>query len=396
MQPEAAPGTPSWLAHVNDRAALKLALEHRVITRNLVHQTTGLSKPTSSQMIARLIAANLIREVGPVPGHRGPNPIGYAPNLEAQLGVAMEIKEVSISATLVDVLGDPHPVVQIKRNRDITEQQAEQTAVAEVAEALAEATRAAGSNPEDVRQLLLSVPASVSPYSDQLAFAGSVSPWPLDGLATLLSSHLGKCVTFDRDAYLAAAAEMGHRPDCSDLALFWIGWGLGLTTVTDGQIVRGAAGRAGEVGYWVPNPESSPKDMQALLGPAGLIPLMQQIGYEGSDFAEAVAYLADTCSDERQPSDAEKEVLETITKRIVELVAPTLFLTDPDLLVLGGETGAAGGARLAAMVQEEVVAQTGWQLPVESTVMSDDLPLTGAREKLRGMLIEAMLDSIAE
>lgn len=54
------PGTPRVLRAMNDRAALDLLLEHGPLSRTRIGKLTGLSKPTASQLLARLEAAGLV------------------------------------------------------------------------------------------------------------------------------------------------------------------------------------------------------------------------------------------------------------------------------------------------------------------------------------------------
>ncbi|WP_159062342.1 MarR family transcriptional regulator, partial [Streptomyces caniscabiei] len=57
-------GTPRVLRAMNDRAALDLLLEHGPLSRTRLGRLTGLSKPTASQLLARLEAAGLVVATG--------------------------------------------------------------------------------------------------------------------------------------------------------------------------------------------------------------------------------------------------------------------------------------------------------------------------------------------
>ena len=66
------PGTPRLLRAMNDRAALDLLLAHGPLSRPALGELTGLSKPTASQLLARLEAAGLVRADRQQPGPAGP------------------------------------------------------------------------------------------------------------------------------------------------------------------------------------------------------------------------------------------------------------------------------------------------------------------------------------
>ncbi len=108
-----APGTPSWLRERNDRTALEALFEHGPLTRNRLGELTGMSKPTAAQMVARLETAGLIGPVGEVSGGRGPNAVSYGVLPDRARGVAIDIREKVMVATVVDALDGDHPVVEL-------------------------------------------------------------------------------------------------------------------------------------------------------------------------------------------------------------------------------------------------------------------------------------------
>ena len=70
---------------MNDRAALDLLLEHGPLSRTRIGKLTGLSKPTASQLLARLEAAGLVVATGTTEGRPGPNAQLYAVNARRRL-----------------------------------------------------------------------------------------------------------------------------------------------------------------------------------------------------------------------------------------------------------------------------------------------------------------------
>ena len=58
---------------MNDRAALDLLLSQGPLSRTTLGNLTGLSKPTASQLLARLEAAGLVHASGTSAGRPGPN-----------------------------------------------------------------------------------------------------------------------------------------------------------------------------------------------------------------------------------------------------------------------------------------------------------------------------------
>src|SRR3954470_18682484 len=71
------PRPPSVLRVMNDRAALDLLVAHGPLTRTRIGELTGLSKPTTSQILGRLETAGLVRTTGSQSGRPGPNAVLY-------------------------------------------------------------------------------------------------------------------------------------------------------------------------------------------------------------------------------------------------------------------------------------------------------------------------------
>lgn len=72
----------------------------------------------------------------------------------------------------------------------------------------------------------------------------------------LLSARLGMEVEVDNDATCAAVAEwqLGAARGCDEMVMVTLGTGIGGGMVTNGQLLRGANGFAGEIGHMVIDP----------------------------------------------------------------------------------------------------------------------------------------------
>src|SRR4051794_30240729 len=99
------PGTPRLLRALNDRAAFRLLLEHGRLARTEISALAGLSKPTASQMLARLEAAGLVVPVGTAAGGPGRAAQLYEINPAAGHAVAFDVTHVGVQALIVDLGG---------------------------------------------------------------------------------------------------------------------------------------------------------------------------------------------------------------------------------------------------------------------------------------------------
>jgi predicted NBD/HSP70 family sugar kinase len=351
-----APGTPSWLRERNDRTALEALFEHGPLTRNRLGELTGMSKPTAAQMVARLEQAGLIAPVGEVSGGRGPNAVSYGVRADRSRGVAIDIREHVIAATVVDALDAEHPVVEIAVPAG---QDAARTPEGDVQSAIAAACEAAGVDPITVEHVLVGVQAAISADGDHLFFTDTLPGWPELGARHRIADALHIEVELDNDVNLAAVAERasGAAQGANDFALLWMSDGLGVAVDLGGMVHRGAAGGAGEIGY-LPVPAGA-----AHLDPA----------------AEDLTDLVGRGAFERLGGI---QTLEVYAERVAIVAAPVLAVLDPELVVLGGPIGIAGGERLAQLVAANLAKTPRWNPEVRPTEIESQPVLGGARRML--------------
>ncbi|WP_028050540.1 ROK family transcriptional regulator [Cellulomonas sp. URHD0024] len=375
------PGTPGLLRAMNDRAALALLLEHGPLTRAQIGELTGLSKPTASQVVARLEQLDLIDVVGSVAAVRGPSAVTYGVRTHRAHAVAVDLRPHRVLSTLVDATGGEHPVAEVSLARTASER----SAVGDISAAIQAACEAAGTTPDTVVAAAVGVQGAVDPRTDDLAFVGLMPGWPRKAVRPQLEDGLGLNVRIDNDVKLAAVAERvegaGHEVDA--FALLWIGDGLGLAVDLGGTLHRGAAGGAGEIGYL---PVTGAKDLQDLVGGIAMGKLARAHGVRGRTLDSVLAELA--------THPAKHAVLGELAERVAVGVIPVLAVLDPPVVVLGGPTGAAGGQTLADLVRGHIRRTTRWSPHISVSTVADHPVLRGARSVVGADLRSRLLDLV--
>src|SRR6476619_275306 len=84
-------GTPALLRTLNQGALMQRLRDGGPLSRAQLARDTGLSKPTVSQALAELEAAQLVRAVGPAAPSRGRTAILYEPDPTAGYVVGIDI-----------------------------------------------------------------------------------------------------------------------------------------------------------------------------------------------------------------------------------------------------------------------------------------------------------------
>ena len=361
------PGTSAWLRTRNDREALHLFLEHGALTRTRLGELSGMSKPTATQMIARLESAGLIRPVGEVAGSRGPSAVSWNVRSDRVAGVAVSMLEDCIQAVVVDALDRRHPIVELEVCGE------PRSPERDIDRAIDAACAASGVERRTVEVVTAGVQAAVSSESDTLSLTDSLPGWPSVGARARIEAELGIAVLLENDVNLATMAEraFGVAQQAGSFALLWLGVGLGVGVDLGGRIHRGAHGGAGEIGYLVVAGRSqhSGAVTTQLLGSDSILALVDAPA--GARYPEGIAALA-----HHEPA------LRTVAARIAMTIEPVLAVLDPELIVLGGPTSLAGGERLAELVADELRSDERPDADVRLSVTGDSSVLAGARRLL--------------
>jgi predicted NBD/HSP70 family sugar kinase len=344
------PGTPSLLRELNDRAALDLLLTEGPLTRAQLSERTGVSKVTVSQMLARLEDRGLVMVAGEQAGGRGPNAALYSvvPSSAYVAGLYVEFDQVS--AAIADVTG--------RRMADISvDPNGADDPVGMVRDAMGRACERAGIDFSDLSAVVIGSPGVLDPRTGAPRLAVNLPTWH-EGVPEALREVLHTPVVIENDVKLAAMAERacGVAAGLDDFAFVWLGGGLGLAAVINGQVRRGVGGAAGEIG-WMPvhgaplpagNEHPSKAGLQAVAGGLAVQTLAAEHGFAGATPADAIeAALADLADSPRGRGGA---FMDELAQRVSIGVAAVCVVLDPGLVVLGGPVGKAGGPQLADRV----------------------------------------------
>ncbi|MGW2812564.1 ROK family transcriptional regulator [Streptomyces sp. NPDC001415] len=354
------PGTPRVLRAMNDRAALDLLLEHGPLSRTRIGKLTGLSKPTASQLLARLEAAGLVVATGTTAGRPGPNAQLYAVNATAAYVAGLDVTPQRIRAAVADVAGSVVGEFELA-----TPGRRAESVVRQVTDALDGAVKAAGLARADVHRVVIGTPGAFDPGTGRLRYASHLPGWHSPTLLDELAAALPMPVEYENDVNLAAIAEqrLGAARGHEDFVLLWNEGGLGAALVIGGRLHRGFTGGAGEVGF-LPVPgaplvrhvtKANSGGFQELAGGHALPRLAHQFGVSdipgGSPNEVAAALITRGAEAERGP---DRQLLQAFATGLATGLASLVAVLDPELVVLSGGLIAAGGEPLRELVQAEL------------------------------------------
>ncbi|WP_432149151.1 ROK family transcriptional regulator [Streptomyces sp. bgisy029] len=387
------PGTPRVLRAMNDRAALDLLLEHGPLSRTRIGKLTGLSKPTASQLLARLEAAGLVVATGTSEGRPGPNAQLYTVNARAAHVAGLDVNERRIVAAVADVTG-----AEVGQFELATPGRRADSVVRQVADALDGAAKEAGLTRADLHRVVIGTPGAFDPGTGRLRYASHLPGWHSPTLLEELAASLPMPVEYENDVNLVAVAEqrLGAARGHEDFVLLWNEEGLGAALVINGRLHRGFTGGAGEVGF-LPVPgtplvrqvvKANSGGFQELAGAQAVPRLAKALGIDTPQqpYAEAAATLLERAAAAYERDDALTELLRQYAHRLATGLASVTAVLDPGLIVLSGGAVAAGGEVLRSLIQSEL-AELAASRPRLVVGEIDRTPV------LRGALERALADT---
>jgi predicted NBD/HSP70 family sugar kinase len=403
--PQVRPGTPSLLRELNDRAALDLLLGGEPLTRAQISERTGVSKVTVSQMLNRLEERGLVAVAGAAQaGGRGPNAALYSVVPSSAYVAGLYIESGLVSAAVADVTGRRVAEVRVDPNGG-------EQPVTLVRDAVARACWSAGVEPSRLSALVIGSPGVLDPRTGDPRLAVNLPAWH-EGVLDGLREVLHKPVVIENDVNLAAMAERaaGAAVGLDDFALVWLGVGLGLATVLGGQVRRGVAGAAGEIGWLPVHGAPLPTNLrhpagagfQNLAGGKVVRALAAEHGFIAASAGEAVTAAVESAGGAAGSAGGAAEpaggaaFLDELAHRVAIGVASVCVVLDPGLVVLGGEVGRAGGSVLADRVAQEVSRICLARPRVLPTGVPGEPVLRGAMLAALAQAHAALLASVAD
>lgn len=295
------------------------------IGRADIARASGLSTQAVSNIIADLLEDGMILERGRRPASRGLPPVQYGINPRGGFALGVEIRPDTVLAALMDLTGhilfsDRRPLADPGRASVTGTLQAIRSRA--IAKTGVDPARVLGAG------IVMPGPFGATGIRD----SGSELPgWEDTDPRQWFAQALGLPVAVENDANAAAMAERiaGAAQGLDSYAFLYFGTGLGLGVVSQGRLLTGAFGNAGEIGH-VPMP-----------GAEGPIPLEDAVSrLSVRRHLARVGIAAESIDDLRRLHDAKDPALEAwlaqTARPLSAAVAMIENLFDPETVILGG------------------------------------------------------------
>src|SRR3954452_5074911 len=366
------------LRSLTEEHVLRALMEHRQLTRAEISGLTGISKPTISEAVRRLVAARLVVDTGERSVGRGRSGSYHALSPDCGTALVVSVTSRGVAAESVDAFGEVACSTDLPLDPG--------AGAGAPALALTQALAAAGpGGSQRPRVAVVSVADPVDRDTgrpvhlpDAPFLVGDLDP------RALLGATVDGPVLVDNDVNWAARAEQtgpaGGVGDSADFVYLYLDEGLGCAVVSDGEVRRGHSGLAGEIAHLVTEGrDGRATRLTEVFGELGL----RRPGSTAIDVELLRTRVAD--SPQGDPT------LGALGAAVAGVLGAAVALADPEVVVVGG---AWGRDELFVDELRRRSADLPRQVPVVAAVVGEQPQLSGARAAALNQLRELIVGAV--
>jgi predicted NBD/HSP70 family sugar kinase len=221
------------------------------------------------------------------------------------------------------------------------------------------------------------VPRRPESESGSVSFAPNISGIDLIDFRHHIAEAIGTPVTLENDVNLAAIGEhwLGAGQGVDHMVYVALGTGIGAGLLVNGELLRGARGAAGELGYL----PFGADPFEAESRRAGALErVVATHGIRGSFHARTGRQLdVPAIFEAAKASDADAtEVISQTSRTLARAVAAVAAVTNPELVLLGGSIGSR--SEIVEATRREVALCFPFPVRVEASRLGHQAALSGA------------------
>jgi glucokinase len=215
-------------------------------------------------------------------------------------------------------------------------------------------------------------------------------------IAQPLKDALGLPTVVDRDTHVAALAEQafGAAREARDFIYITLSTGVGGAIVTEGRLLRGPDGVAGEIGHLTVELDGAPcgcgarGHLEALASGSAIARAATAAANEGRSAALSARLskrpleASDVAAAEDEGDPASREIMEHARRSFAAAVVGLVNVLNPELIVVGGGIAEAQPERWLGPTREAVAREAfivpGRRVRIVQAALGPDVGLVGA------------------
>lgn len=341
------------------------------ISRASVAKMTGYSKQTVSEIVATLEQDGWVQTVGRTEGSVGRRAVVYEIVPDAALVASIDLGGTKVRVALCNLAG-----AVVAEITEPTTQEGGQDVVDQIARIIIKATAENNITSEKVRVAVVGVPGVMDAKTGNIKFAPNIRGVESIDFTGCLQARLGIEVLVENDVNLAALGEhwMTRQGERDDLVFLSIGTGIGAGLVIGGQLVRGASGAAGEIGY-IPFGADPYEAESKEIGALERVTATRAIVEEYSKLSGTTKTVPEIFEASLNGDKIAVDVLRNAAGYIARAIASIAAVVDPACVIIGGSIGSRN--ELLTMIEAEIARCFPRPIPIEASVLGNHAALAG-------------------
>ena len=216
------------------------------ISRASIAKQTGLSKQTVSEIARKLEDGGWIQETGRTSGHVGRSAVTYEIVADAACIATVDLGGTMTRAAIADL-----SCKILAELSESTDERGGSAVIRQIARLCRGAAQKSGIGFERVKLAVVGVPGVPERETGRVMMAPNIAEFETLDVQGMLADDLGVEVILENDVNLAVLGEhwIGVGAGVDDLAYIKLGTGIGAGILVGGELVRGSANAAGELGF---------------------------------------------------------------------------------------------------------------------------------------------------
>lgn len=307
---------------------------------------TGLARSTVSARIDLLMATGLLTPAGEAASTGGRPSARLAFNPLARIVVAADLGATHASVAIADLNG----TILISRYAEMSIAEGPHAVLGWVIETAVDLIHESGRDSSELVGVGIGVPGPVEHSTGRPTNPPIMPGWDRFDVPSFVRQKLRVPVLVDNDVNLLALGEQATAwPDVDDLLFIKVSTGIGVGIISGGRLQRGAQGAAGDMGHvQVPYSRDSPRDarderdLEALASGSAIATTLRERGLDANTSADVVDLA-------RAGNTDAIAAIRQAGREVGEVLAMTVNLLNPSIIVLGGSIARAGEYLLAGV-----------------------------------------------
>lgn len=376
-------GSLESLRALNRLRVVDALRRHGTLSRADISRATGLSRSTVSTLVADLHRLGFVTAGAGNEASDGPAPVGRPPlmlRLDAPAGitVGLDFDHTRVRVAVSDLSRNVLTERAVELDVDGDAPRALETAASLIGHALADA----GVDAAHLLGVGVAMAGPVDPARRRLHDSPILVDWTGVDAAAELRDRLGVPVHIENDANLGALAEatVGAARSARTAIYVQLSSGVGAGLIVEGQLFRGSAGVAGEIGHFIVDEGGLPCRcgrrgcLETLVSGPAIVRQVSEQRHEPLSLDQTIALAG--------AGDAVcAAAIERAGRIVGRVVGEACNLLNPEMVVVGGELSAAGDLLLEPLgsaLRETALPASTRDLEVVSGELGDTANLLGA------------------